>query len=75
LQLKHQRETLVMRIKKPLYAHYERIRIAKDGRGLAHIINGACGGCFALIPPQTQAEIRKLNDITLCETCGRIIVP
>lgn len=75
LQLKHQRETLVMRIKKPLYAHYERIRIAKDGRGLAHITNGACGGCFAMIPPQTQAEIRKLNDITLCETCGRIIVP
>jgi uncharacterized protein len=75
IRLKQQREKVVGKIKKPLYAHYERIRLAKDGRGLAHIVSGACGGCFAVIPPQTQAEIRKLNDITLCETCGRIIVP
>jgi hypothetical protein len=75
LQLRHRREKAIVRIKKPLYAHYERIRIAKDGRGLARMTSGACGGCFALIPPQTQAEVRKLNDITLCETCGRIIVP
>jgi predicted nucleic acid-binding Zn-ribbon protein len=75
LQLRHRREKVLVRIKKPLYAHYERIRLAKDGRGVARMASGACGGCFALIPPQTQAEVRKMNDITLCETCGRIIVP
>jgi predicted nucleic acid-binding Zn-ribbon protein len=74
-QLMHRRENVVVRIMKPLYAHYERIRKAKDGRGLARITDNACGGCFAVIPPQTQVNIRKLSDIVLCETCGRIIVP
>ncbi len=74
-QLLHRRETIVVRLLKPLYAHYERIRKAKDGRGVARILDGACGGCFAVIPPQTQVNIRKLTDIVLCETCGRIIVP
>jgi predicted nucleic acid-binding Zn-ribbon protein len=74
-QLLHRRETVVVRLMKPLYAHYERIRKAKDGRGVARIMDGACGGCFAVIPPQTQVNIRKQTDIVLCETCGRIIVP
>ena len=71
----HRRENVVVRLMKPLYAHYERIRKAKDGRGVARIMDGACGGCFAVIPPQTQVNIRKQVDIVLCETCGRIIVP
>jgi uncharacterized protein len=74
-ELLHRRENVVARIMKPLYAHYERIRKVKDGRGVAHIIDGACGGCFAVIPQQTQVNIRKQIDIVLCETCGRIIVP
>jgi uncharacterized protein len=74
-ELLHRRENVVVRIMKPLYAHYERIRKVKDGRGVARIMDGACGGCFAVIPPQTQVNIRKLTDIVLCETCGRIIVP
>jgi uncharacterized protein len=74
-QLLHRRENVVVRIQKPLYNHYERIRIAKDGRGVARILDGACGGCFAVIPPQIQVNIRKVIDIVLCETCGRILVP
>jgi predicted nucleic acid-binding Zn-ribbon protein len=74
-QLMHRRDNVVVRLMKPLYAHYERIRKAKDGRGVARIMDGACGGCFAVIPPQTQVNIRKQTDIVLCETCGRIIVP
>jgi uncharacterized protein len=74
-QLLHRRENVVVRIMKPLYAHYERIRKVKGGRGVAKIFDNACGGCFAVIPPQTQVNIRKQLDIVLCETCGRIIVP
>lgn len=74
-QLLHRRENIVVRLEKPIYNHYERIRKAKDGRGVARIFDGACGGCFAVIPPQTQANIRQLADLVLCETCGRILVP
>lgn len=74
LELRHRRETIVMRLKKPIYAHYERIRQAKDGRGVARLSGGACGGCFAMVPPQRQVEIRNATDIVLCETCGRIVI-
>jgi len=58
-----------------LLAHYERIRDAKDGRGIAHLVGEACGGCFALIPPQTQVVIRQSRDIYACEACGRFVAP
>ncbi len=74
LELQHERDKLAVRIKKPILAHYERIRAAK-GVGAARLFNQACGSCFAVVPPQRQAEIRKLNDIILCESCGVILLP
>jgi len=51
--LQASRVKVVEQLAKPIYAHYERIHIAKeDGLGVAHVYNGACGGCFAAIPPQ-----------------------
>ena len=74
-RLMHDREKLVVRIKKPILAHYERIRQARNGIGAAHIDRGACGACFAVVPPQRQAEIRKMEDIILCESCGVLLLP
>lgn len=74
-RLMHEREKLVVRIKKPILAHYERIRAARNGIGAAHIDRGACGACFAVVPPQRQAEIRKMEDIILCESCGVLLLP
>ncbi len=75
LQLEHEREKLIVRIKKPIFAHYERIRTAREGVGAAHLFASACGACYAVVPPQRQAEIRKMVDIILCESCGVILLP
>lgn len=69
------RAGVVAKLHGPLYAHYERIRKAKDGRGVARLLDGACGGCFAMIPPQIQQNVRLMNDIVMCETCGRYLAP
>jgi predicted nucleic acid-binding Zn-ribbon protein len=74
LQLEHEREKLVMKLKKPVYNHYERIRKVRDGKGVADVYNGACGGCFSTIPPQRLVEIENMTDFIFCETCGRILV-
>ena len=74
LGLRHEREKIVVRIKQPIYAHYERIRLAKDGKGVARIIGNACEGCSIMIPPQRVVEVRNLEDFILCENCGRILV-
>lgn len=73
--LSARRAKLVGKLAKPVYAHYERIHLAKDdGMGVARVYQGACGGCFAAIPPQKLMEIGSMEDFILCETCGRILV-
>lgn len=74
IQLEHEREKLIRSLKKPVYNHYERIRLARDGKGLAYVYSNACGGCYSTIPPQRLVEIENMTDFIFCETCGRILV-
>ena len=47
----------------------------RQRNGLAVVIvkRGACGGCFNVVPPQRQTEIKQKMKIILCEFCGRIL--
>ena len=75
LQLRHERDKIVVRLKKPVLGNYQRIMDAKtDHIAVVPVVRGACGGCFNAIPPQTVVEIRKMNKIIKCEGCGRILV-
>ena len=73
-KLRHEREKIVHRVAKADLAQYERIRKAKKGMAVVAIRRGACGGCFARVPPQKILELRQHSKIYLCEHCGRIIV-
>lgn len=61
-----------------LAAMYDRIRANYRNRlVVAPIIREACGGCFGLVPPQAQIEIRshkKAVQQSTCDHCGRILV-
>src|SRR6185369_10708248 len=46
----------------------------RNGLAVVTMDRGACGGCFAIIPPQRQAEIRQRRKLIVCENCGRILV-
>jgi len=74
ISLENERSKVVVRLKKPVYNHYERIRKARDGKGVAFVYNDACGGCFSTIPPQRLVEIENMTDFIFCETCGRVLV-
>ena len=74
LSLNHEREKIVVRLKPPVYNHYIRIRNIRDGIGITTMADSACGYCFSKIPPQRQVEIKRMNDIILCEVCGCIVV-
>ncbi|MCS7073587.1 MAG: C4-type zinc ribbon domain-containing protein [Bacteroidia bacterium] len=49
-------------------------RNMRNGLAVVTIDRHACGGCFAIIPPQREAEIRQKKKIIVCENCGRILV-
>ena len=54
---------------------YERIRTSyRNGLAVVPIVRDSCGGCFNVIPPQRQSEIRQHKKIIVCEHCGRILV-
>lgn len=58
-----------------LLSAYERIRNSyRNGLAVVPIIRDSCGGCFNVIPPQRQSEIRQHKKIIVCEHCGRILV-
>jgi hypothetical protein len=53
---------------------YNKIRDnAKNGLAVVPVKRGACGGCFNIVPPQKQAEIRERKKLIVCEHCGRIL--
>jgi uncharacterized protein len=62
-------------VEERLMKAYNRIREnAKNGIAIAPIMRSSCGGCFAKVPPQRQADIRQHVKIIDCEHCGRILV-
>jgi len=57
-----------------LLTAYRKIRNnMRNGLAVVYPDRGACGGCFAIIPPQRLHDIRQRKKIIVCENCGRII--
>lgn len=73
-ELQGVREEAAAKIEERLLFSYNRLR-NNYGNGLAVVAvrRGACGGCFNMVPPQRQAEIRERKKIIVCEHCGRIM--
>jgi predicted nucleic acid-binding Zn-ribbon protein len=63
------------KVDETLLTAYERIRTSyRNGLAVVPIMRDSCGGCFNVIPPQRQSEIRQHKKIIVCEHCGRILV-
>ena len=68
------RAELISHIRKPILYQYERIRKVKRQTTVVEINKYACSGCYAAIPPQKVMEVRHMDQLLLCESCGRILV-
>ncbi len=61
-------------VEERLLKSYEKVRSnMRNGLAVVPVKRGACGGCFNVVPPQKQAEIREKKKIIVCEHCGRIL--
>lgn len=72
--LETKRQELISHIRKPILYQYQRIRKVKGYTAIVSINKYTCGGCFATIPPQKVLEIRTMEQLIFCESCGRILV-
>lgn len=72
-KLKSEKEKAIKKIEERLIKSYTKIRTnAKNGLAVVMVKRGACGGCFNVVPPQRQADIREKKKIIVCEHCGRV---
>lgn len=68
------RGSAVKNVDERLLVAYDKIRDnMRNGLAVVSVKRGACGGCFNIVPPQKQAEIREKKKIIVCEHCGRIL--
>ncbi|RYD57653.1 MAG: hypothetical protein EOP56_07710 [Sphingobacteriales bacterium] len=73
--LSEKSETAKAKVDPRLLTAYDRIRTSyRNGLAVVPILRDSCGGCFNVIPPQRQSEIRQHKKIIVCEHCGRILV-
>jgi len=72
--LQAQRDALAVKLRRPILNAYQRILNGKDGLAVVGVVRGSCVGCSTRIPPQRVMEIREMNQVRYCESCGRILV-
>ncbi|WP_044172049.1 zinc ribbon domain-containing protein [Flectobacillus major] len=73
-KLLKEREKAVKFVEERLLRPYDKLR-GNYANGLAVVLvkRGACGGCFNVVPPQRQADIKDHKRIIVCEHCGRVL--
>lgn len=73
-KLKSEHDKAAGKVEERLLKSYIKIRNnAQNGLAVVSVTRNACGGCFNIVPPQRQAEIREKKKIIVCEHCGRIL--
>ncbi|MFT6868414.1 MAG: putative nucleic acid-binding Zn-ribbon protein [Cyclobacteriaceae bacterium] len=68
------RDKAAKNVEDRLFKSYDKVRNnMRNGLAVVSVKRGACGGCFNIVPPQKQAEIREQKKVIVCEHCGRIL--
>lgn len=53
---------------------YDRLaQRSRDGIAVAEVVNGACSACYMHLRPQVQVNVKKGDEIIVCENCSRIM--
>src|SRR5499427_4100132 len=66
------REGLRKGVSDDLLRHYERVMKFR-GSGLAEVRDQKCMGCQVMLRPQTYNDVRKGEQVVVCDSCQRIL--
>ena len=71
---RRERERMFASLPPGIKSTYQRIvaRI-RDGVALAEARNGSCSACFMALRPQLMSQIRRGDEIIICDNCNRIL--
>ncbi len=60
-------------VPRPILGRYEFIRERMPNPVIVAVVDGVCGGCNIMIPPQSYNELQKGTQILSCPNCQRLI--
>lgn len=60
------------KIPEPILGHYDRLG-DRGKKGLALVRNQVCTGCHMRVPIAVVVELKRGEDIRLCDSCGRYL--
>lgn len=72
--LNDKRKQLASQVSKPLFAAYDRLARGRRGQALSPIsAEGICSVCRMKVRPKVFSDVRRGDQMILCENCGRIL--
>ncbi len=72
--LADERDGLARAISEPVLRAYERMRGSRlRSNAVVPVINGVCHGCFMVVTKSVVMQLKRGNELVLCEHCGRIL--
>ena len=72
-RLRAKRAELVANFPKSQLATYERMSKTKRGQALSEVRDGVCTACRVKVRPKVFSDVRKGDQMIVCENCGRIL--
>jgi uncharacterized protein len=73
VEVSAERKAIVGEMTPNFYASYERIRKKTKNTPIADATDGRCEACRIALRPQYFQDLRRGDQILLCESCGRIL--
>jgi predicted nucleic acid-binding Zn-ribbon protein len=68
------RKTAFATVPARLASVYDRLaQRSRDGIAVAEVVSGACSACYMQLRPQVVLNVKKGDEIVLCENCSRIL--
>jgi predicted nucleic acid-binding Zn-ribbon protein len=73
VQLRGERAQIGAKLPRATVATYERIRKKLGGIAIAEAVDGRCSACQIQLRPQYLQDLKRGQELMLCETCGRFL--
>ena len=72
-ELQKERAAMVAEMTPGMVQRYEKARKARRGVGVAEVVDGRCTQCNMMVRPQFFQELKRGDEIMMCESCQRIL--